>query len=225
MSDLNDIVAVGLNLKPKTLLNAYAEGVFPWPSPGLPLLWYSPQKRAILELSELHVGKRLKQYLSKKAWTYTVDRDFKSVIEACCERGDEGTWITPEMKEAYLHLHELKHAHSVEVWDENKKLIGGLYGVDTAGTFSGESMFHHEDNASKAAILFVISLLKKSRREFTDIQVLTPHMEAFGAKEIPRMVFRRRLKAIQEKIKVIGPTFPFSMDEELRYQDFSISIE
>ncbi len=225
MSDLNDIVAVGLNLKPKTLLSAYAQGVFPWPSPGLPLLWHCPQKRGVLDFADLHVGKRLKQYLKKADWTYTINREFKAVIDACSERGEEGTWIIPEMKEAYTHLHELGHAHSVEVWNGKQELVGGLYGVDVAGTFAGESMFHREDNASKAAILFVVSCLKKAGREFMDTQVITPHMEALGGKEIPRTVFRKRLKQIQEKIKVLGPTHPFSGDGVYHYQDLSISIE
>lgn len=223
MSELNDIVAIGLDLKPKTLLSAYREGVFPWPSPGLPLLWYSPQERAVLDLKNLHVGKRLHSYLKKASWTYTVDQAFTQVIEACKERGSEGTWITDEMTEAYIEMHKLGHAHSVEVW-EGSTLIGGLYGMDVAGTFSGESMFHRKDNASKAAILFVCSLLKNVGREFMDIQVLTPHMEAFGAHTLSRGVFRKRLKAIQEKAKTLGPSTPFEKGEARSYCDFSMFI-
>lgn len=177
-----------------------------------------------MDFNDLHVSKRLTQYLKKANWTYTIDRAFPAVIQACSERGNEGTWITEEMKEAYTTLHALGHAHSVEVWDETQNLIGGLYGVDTAGTFGGESMFHTVDHASKAAILFVCSLLKESGRNFMDIQVLTPHMEAFGAKEISRSAFIQSLKEIQEKNKLVGLTFPFSSKDEFRYQDFSISI-
>lgn len=224
MSELNDIVAVGLDLKPKTLLSAYREGVFPWPSPGLPLLWYCPQERAILEFKHLHYGKRLRAYLRKSNWTFTVNQAFLSVMEACQERGEEGTWITAEMKEAYTDMHRLGHAHSVEVWNGDQ-LVGGLYGMDVGGTFSGESMFHREDNASKAAILYTIALLKDSGREFMDIQVLTPHMEALGAEIISRPQFRKRIKGIQEKIKKLGPTAPFQGRAAQSYQDFSIIIE
>lgn len=118
MSELSDIVAVGLDLKPKTLVRAYSQGVFPWPTPGLPLLWYSPQNRAILSFDKLHVPKRLIQYLNKSSWTFTINRAFPKVIQACSERGDEGTWIIPEMKLAYTELFALGYAHSVEVWDE-----------------------------------------------------------------------------------------------------------
>ncbi len=203
MSDLDqDIVAVGLDLEPETLIKAYSNGVFPWPSPGLPLLWYCPHKRAILPIESLHVGKRLKQSLLKAPWTFTLNQAFSEVIEACSERGDEGTWITPAMKTAYLRMHQLGHAHSVEVWkgQDSKILVGGLYGIDMAGTFAGESMFHREDNASKAAILFICFLLKSLGRAFMDIQVMTPHLEALGAQEISRSVFLKRLKALQENL-------------------------
>ena len=138
MSDLNDVVAVGLDLKPKTLLHAYAQGVFPWPTEGLPLLWYSPQQRAILPFESLHVSKRLKQYLKKSNFHFTVDTAFSQVVDACSERGEEGTWISAEMNAAYQELHRLGHAHSLEVWLD-QDLVGGLYGVDTAGYFAVRS--------------------------------------------------------------------------------------
>ena len=174
MSDLNDIVAVGLDLEPKTLIHAYSQGVFPWPSPGLPLLWHCPQIRGILLFENLYVSKRLHQYLKKSTWHFTVNQSFNSVLEACSERGKAGTWITEEMKLAYQKIHQLGHAHSVEVWNDST-LVGGLYGVDIAGSFAGESMFHLEDNASKAALLFAISRLKLVGREWMDIQMITPH--------------------------------------------------
>ena len=201
-----DIVAVGLDLKPETLVKAYSNGIFPWPTPGYPMLWYCPKRRAVLDFENLHVGKRLHQYLKTCGWTFTVSRSFPEVIEACAERGDEGTWITDEMKSAYLKMHSLGHAHSIEVWDAAKtsrsgeshlELIGGLYGVDVGGTFAGESMFHKKDNASKAAVLFVAHLLRTLGRDFLDIQVLTPHMEALGATEISRTKFLKRIERIQ----------------------------
>jgi leucyl/phenylalanyl-tRNA--protein transferase len=222
---LKDIVSVGLDLKPKTLLNAYSKGVFPWPSPGLPLLWYCPQRRAVIDFATLHYSKRLKQYLKKVAWTYTIDRAFGEVMEACTERGDEGTWITDEMQEAYLEMNRLGHAHSIEVWNGDE-LIGGLYGMDVGGYFAGESMFHRTDNASKAAILFVIALQKKVGRSWMDIQVLTPHMEAFGAVEISRADFLKKLNAATEALKFGSGIRPFETEREsFIYSDFCKLIE
>lgn len=224
MSDVNDIVAVGLDLKPKTLLHAYENGVFPWPSPGLPLLWYCPTRRGVLHFKDLHVNKRLRQYLKKAPWTYTVDTAFERVIEEASQRGPEETWITDEMKAAYTELHRLGHAHSVEVWD-GKNLVGGLYGVDTANYFAGESMFHRADNASKAALLFAISRLLAVGREWMDIQVVTPHMEALGGKEISRKQFLNWLKAAKEARKLGTGLGPFQKTKPLSYCDFSSFIE
>jgi leucyl/phenylalanyl-tRNA--protein transferase len=225
VSDVNDIVAVGLDLKPKTLLHAYSKGVFPWPSPGLPLLWYCPQRRAIIDFEKFHYSKRLKQYMQKANWTFSVDTAFEQVIDACCERGDEGTWITDEMKEAYLEMNRLGHAHSIEVWNGDQ-LVGGLYGMDTAGYFAGESMFHREDNASKAAILFAVALQKQVGREWMDIQVLTPHMEAFGAEEISRTQFLKKLNAATQAMNFGSGVNPFGVEREKRtYGDFCKLIE
>ena len=225
MSDLNDIVAVGLDLKPKTLIHAYSNGVFPWPSPGLPLLWHCPQIRGILIFKNLHVSKRLHQYLKKAPWIFTLDQNFKEVMEASSERGDEGTWITPEMKEAYLKLHQLGYAHSVEVWN-GTQLVGGLYGVDIGGYFAGESMFHREDNASKAAILYAISILKQVGREWMDIQMITPHMEALGGTEIAREDFLAKLRTAQNALKKGSGVNPFSKRDHPDHDiDFSKVIE
>lgn len=193
-----DIVAVGLNLEPDTLIHAYSNGVFPWPTPGYPMLWYCPRKRAILDFKKLHINKRLHQYLKKENWVYTINQDFAAVIENCSKRKDEeGTWITKEMKSAYTKLHDLKKTHSFEVRSPSNELEGGLYGVDVKGSFAGESMFHLKDNASKAAILFTIHILKKLHRSWMDIQVMTPHMEAFGAEEITRSRFLKKLEEAQ----------------------------
>ncbi|MBS1957914.1 MAG: leucyl/phenylalanyl-tRNA--protein transferase [Bdellovibrionales bacterium] len=231
MSDVNDIVAVGLDLRPKTLLHAYANGVFPWPSPGLPLLWYCPTRRGVLKFKDLHVGDRLTKYLKKAPWAYSVDTAFAQVIEECSQRGPirghEGepsdTWITDEMKAAYIELHRLGHAHSVEVWN-GKNLVGGLYGVDTANYFAGESMFHRETNASKAALLFAISRQMAVGREWMDIQVVTPHMEAFGAKEVTRKHFMTLLVGAQNARKHGSGVAPFEKVKDLRYCDFSSFI-
>lgn len=224
---MKDVVAVGLDLKPNTLINAYSQGVFPWPCEDLPLLWHCPVKRGVLLFDDFHYPRRLKQYLNKAPWHYTVNQDFDQVIENAQDRGLEGTWITPEMKDAYRKLHKLGHAHSVEVWN-GKKLVGGLYGVDIAGYFAGESMFHREDNASKAALLFVVSLLKKVGRTWMDIQMVTPHMLALGATEITRRKFLSMLASATAAQKLGTGLKPFTHEDikdKYVYSDFSILIE
>jgi leucyl/phenylalanyl-tRNA--protein transferase len=224
---MKDVVAVGLDLKPETLISAYSQGVFPWPCEDMPLLWHCPLRRAVLFFDDLHVSKRLKQYLKKSPWTFTVNRAFDQVISESSVRLNEGTWITPEMKDAYGELHRLGLAHSVEVWS-GKKLVGGLYGVYIGGYFAGESMFHREDNASKAAILFTISLLKSAGKKWLDIQMLTPHMEALGAHEITRRKFLGMVAEANAAERSSDHIHPFrneSILEHYRYQDFSTLIE
>lgn len=224
---MKDIVAVGLDLKPSTLISAYSQGVFPWPCEDLPLLWHCPMKRGVLFFDELHYSRRLRQYLKKCPWVYTVNRDFEKVITLSQDRGIEDTWITPEMKKAYQELHRLGHAHSIEIWN-GKDLIGGLYGVDIAGYFAGESMFHREDNASKAAVLFTISLLKRVGRTWMDIQVLTPHMEQMGAREVTRRKFLAMLTRATQAQKLGTGVRPFThedIQENYSYRDFSMLIE
>jgi leucyl/phenylalanyl-tRNA--protein transferase len=220
MSDSGDIVAVGLDLEPETLLLAYSKGVFPWPTEGLPLLWYSPKRRAVLDFDRLRVPSRLKRFLKNQPWTYTVDRAFAEVIDACSIREDEGTWILPEMKKAYTQFHRLGHAHSIEVW-EGSELIGGVYGVDVGGYFAGESMFHRKSNASKAALLYAIALQKQAGRSWMDIQVMSEHMVPFGAREISRRQFKQRLERAADFAQG-----PFAGEPEaVDYGAFCSSIE
>ncbi|NDG86240.1 MAG: leucyl/phenylalanyl-tRNA--protein transferase [Proteobacteria bacterium] len=195
--------------------------MFPWPTEGLPLLWYFPKKRGVLDFEELHVPKRLVSFLRSRSWRYTVDQAFERVIEACSHRGETGTWILPEMKTAYCELHRRGYAHSVEVW-EGEELIGGVYGVDVANTFAGESMFHRESNASKAALVCSVGLQKKVGRTWMDIQVISPHMEAMGAKEIPGKRFSKR---IEEERAKIGTGSPFTPGKPATYGDFCSFIE
>ena len=224
MSDENDIVAVGLDLSPKTIMQAYSEGVFPWPTEGLPLLWYFPRKRGILEFKDLHIPRRLHSFLKNRGWKFSVDEAFSEVIDACSDRGEDGTWITPEMKAAYCELHRLGHAHSIEVWNGDA-LIGGLYGVDTGGYFAGESMFHRESNASKAALIGAVAIQKMAGRTWMDIQVVSPHTAGFGAKEISRNDFKKRLVEIKTRIKQFGPIHPFHKGERFDYGSLSIGME
>jgi leucyl/phenylalanyl-tRNA--protein transferase len=187
----SDVVAMGEDLRPETLREAYHRGIFPWPHPGMPLPWFSPRRRAVIFFDELHVGRSLRKRQRSAPFTFSIDRDFTSVIRACSEveRPDQdGTWIEPKIIAAYTRLHESGDVHSVEVWNGDR-LVGGLYGVDAGGTFTGESMFHLEPDASKLALLFLIDHLRERGATFLDCQVMTPHMEALGAREIKRARF------------------------------------
>ena len=191
------IVGVGGNLHPETLLEAYRQGIFPWPVEGIrSMLWFCPEERAVLEFADLRVPRSISKLRRRAPFRFTVDRDFRSVIEACArvKRAEaNGTWLTREMIEAYSELHELGHAHSVEAW-EGEELAGGLYGVDVDGAFAGESMFFRRPNASKLALLHLIEHLAASGLDWIDIQVMTPHMEAIGAKLIRRERFLDKLR-------------------------------
>jgi leucyl/phenylalanyl-tRNA--protein transferase len=192
------IVAVGGDLHPDTLRLAYGQGIFPWPHQGMPLLWFCPPRRAILDFHALHIPKRLQRTRRLSTFHFTIDTAFNEVISACklSERPDqEGTWITDGIEEAYREAHRLGFAHSVEAWSENGELVGGLYGVDSGGVFGGESMFHRQSDASKLALLFLVDHLASRGATFLDIQMMTPHMKALGAQEIPRRQFLKRLAA------------------------------
>lgn len=191
----DDIVAVGGSLDETSLLNAYRQGIFPWPAEGLPMLWYCPLERAILRFEKLHIGRNLMRARKKSRLHFTIDRAFDRVIDHCASiaRPDQdATWITPEMGAAYSQLHARGIAHSVEAW-EGESLVGGLYGVDCGGSFSGESMFHLVPDASRLALLHLIDHLKTRGCAWIDCQVMTPHFERLGAEEISRESFLRDL--------------------------------
>ncbi len=192
------VVGVGDDLSVAALHDAYHQGIFPWPIPGYPLLWFCPPQRAVLDFGRLHVSARLARLHRNTALTFTIDRAFDAVIAACrrSPRPEQaGTWITPAMLGAYRALHQAGHAHSVEAWDEAGALVGGLYGVGVGGVFSGESMFHQAPNASKLALLFLVNHLRGRGLEWMDIQMTTPHMAVLGACETPRDEFLNRLEA------------------------------
>jgi leucyl/phenylalanyl-tRNA---protein transferase len=192
------LVCIGGDLSPDFLLDAYGHGIFPWPTiDGIHQpQWWSPDPRAIFELDGFHVSRRLLQTLKSPRFTVTADRDFYGVITACATVGDrrKRTWITPEMIAAYEELHRLGHAHSVEVWHE-EKLAGGVYGVAIGGVFAGESMFHRVRDASKVALYHLIQHLVRRGYQLFDIQQLTDHTESLGAIEIPRHEYLERLAA------------------------------
>ncbi|HEY0461886.1 MAG TPA: leucyl/phenylalanyl-tRNA--protein transferase [Pyrinomonadaceae bacterium] len=196
-----DIIGFGGDLTLENLRNAYGRGIFPWHIDGLPLPWYCPEKRAILEFERLHLPKSLRKEWNKTRFTFTIDKDFDAVIKACARarRNDGyGTWITPEFIRAFGEFHASGDAHSVEVWDD-EELVGGLYGVDAGGVFCGESMFHLRSNASKFALLHLVEHLKARGATWLDIQVMTPHFEVLGAEEIRRQVFLDKLEETQNR--------------------------
>ena len=193
------LLAVGGDLSPERLLLAYKSGIFPWFNDDSLILWWSPDPRMILFPQKIKISKSMRQILSGTRFTLTRNKCFKEVMEACAEierMGQEGTWITNSMKEAYLRLNELGFARSYEVW-EDKKLVGGLYGIDLGQVFCGESMFSKANNASKFAFINLARDLEESNYKFIDCQVYTKHLASLGAEEIPRKEF---LKLLQNSI-------------------------
>lgn len=193
LADETGLVAVGGDLEPARLLDAYRRGIFPWYAEGDPILWWSPDPRAIFDLDSFHVPRRLARTIRSGKFLATVNRDFAGVIRGCAECRLEGTWLTAEMIEAYERLHQLGFAHSLEVWHKGV-LAGGLYGVALGGFFAGESMFHRVRDASKVALTCLVDHLR--RRGFTlfDTQMCTDHTARLGAAEIPRADYLERLK-------------------------------
>lgn len=186
MADEDGVVGVGADLSPGTLVEAYRSGIFPWPHSGVPLPWFSPDPRGVLFRDDLRISRSLRQRMRNAGWYATVDVAFDDVVSACAhERGAEGTWITPSMRRAYRRLHDLGWARSVEVW-AGETLVGGLYGVQIGGTFTGESMFHRMRDASKVALVELVARFDEAGGTFVDVQVLTPHLASLGAVEVPR---------------------------------------
>jgi leucyl/phenylalanyl-tRNA--protein transferase len=195
-----DIVAFDIPLTVENLRTAYRAGIFPWHINRVPLPWFCPERRAILEFAELHVPRSLEKARRRSEFTFTIDKDFRAVIENCAKmkRPEQaGSWITQEFIEQYSKLHDAGMAHSVEAWDANGALAGGVYGVDSGGVFCGESMFYYRPNASKLALLFLIEHLRLRGSMWLDVQVMTPHMRILGAKDIHRSNFLDKLKEIQ----------------------------
>lgn len=190
------LLAVGGDLSSERLLLAYRLGIFPWYSEGQPILWWSPDPRFVLELDEFHVSRRLRQILKQGVFKVTFDKAFESVIQACASvprEGQDGTWITPEMRGAYVFLHKQGFAHSVESWLHGE-LVGGIYGVSLGRCFFGESMFSRKANASKVALAALVERLTSWGFHMLDAQVTTQHLISLGAKEIPRGHFLERLQ-------------------------------
>jgi len=210
LAEPNGLLAIGGCLDPGWLLEAYRRGIFPWFSPGQPILWWSPDPRMVLFPEHLRVSRSLLKVIRQGVYTVTLDRAFGAVIRACAEpRGaDSGTWITADMITAYTRLHELGHAHSVEAWFGDL-LAGGLYGVALGRVFFGESMFFRRRDASKVAFVRLVRHLQSRGFTLIDCQMTTEHLKRFGAVEITRAEFARRLGACTLE----GSPAPWRFDE------------
>ena len=196
-ADPSGLLAVGGDLSNERLLEAYRVGIFPWYSDDQPILWWSPDPRLVLDLKDFKISRSLRKTLKKEVFQVTFDRAFEEVIQACAvvpRAAQNGTWITEEMREAYIKLHGLGYAHSVESWFGGK-LAGGLYGVSLGKSFFGESMFHLKTDASKVALATLVEKLKSWDFHFIDSQMTTEHMVRLGAKELPRRIFLKRLQS------------------------------
>jgi len=196
LTEPNGLLAVGGDLQEQRIINAYSQGIFPWFSENDPLMWWSPNPRAIIRLADLQINRTLRKVLKKSPYKITLNTAFEQVIAQCADAPfrDDGTWILPEMQAAYINLHKLGYAHSIEVWqtitegysEPKKELVGGLYGIAINGFFSGESMFYRKANASKFAIIALAQLLKSIDANFIDCQLINPFLADMGAIEISR---------------------------------------
>ena len=191
----NGLLCAGADLSPKRLVEAYSRGIFPWFSEGDPILWWSPDPRMVLFPGELRVSRSLRKTVARGVYETRFDHDFRAVIEACASprAADGGTWIVPEMIEAYVRLHELGFAHSVESWQEGR-LAGGLYGLALGRVFFGESMFAREADASKVALARLVERLRAGGYRVIDCQQATGHLASLGARESPRAAFATLLQ-------------------------------
>jgi leucyl/phenylalanyl-tRNA--protein transferase len=197
-ADSEGLLAVGGDLSPERLLLAYDHAIFPWYSEGLPPMWWSPDPRALFEPAKLHVSRSMQRELKRGHFEVSFDRAFGSVLRECGREREGGTWLLPEMIDAYEELHALGHAHSVEVWVDGV-LAGGLYGVHRGGLFAAESMFHRVTNASKVAVIAAVRSAFAAGVELFDVQFLTPHLESLGAFEVSRSEYLGRLSSVRHK--------------------------
>lgn len=203
-ADADGIVGIGADLEPDTLLDAYAAGIFPMPLSEIDaMVWWSPDPRAIVPVEAFRPGRSLRR--SMRGFTVTFDRAFAEVVDGCASPSRPGGWITPEIRRAYVRLHELGHAHSVEAYDEDGRLAGGLYGVELGGLFAAESKFHRRTDASKVALAALVGRLAGAGGErMLDVQWSTPHLASLGAVEIPRAEYLSRLGRVLVTRRTIG---------------------
>lgn len=199
LDEPNGLLAIGGNLQPDNLLAAYRRGIFPWYEHGQPILWWSPDPRLVLFPECLRVTRSLRKTMRQSGWTFSFDLDFAAVMHACAAPREPGggTWITAEMVDAYLSLHRMGYAHSVEVWYDGE-LAGGLYGVSLGRVFFGESMFHRRSDASKIALAALVRQLRGRDCAMIDCQMETAHLASLGARTLPRAHFASLLTACEQ---------------------------
>ena len=191
----NGLLAVGGDLSPRRLIEAYTQGIFPWYEDPQPVLWWTPDPRSVLFPGELHISRSLRKTLRKNRFRLSVDRHFEKVMRQCAQlRGDGlGTWIGDDMLDAYCDLHHIGHAHSVEVYNEDGQLVGGLYGIALGRAYFGESMFSEETDASKVALVGLVDILTRGGFQVIDCQVESEHLNSLGARNISRLDFEALL--------------------------------
>ncbi|MBT3223349.1 MAG: leucyl/phenylalanyl-tRNA--protein transferase [Proteobacteria bacterium] len=207
LAEPSGLLGVGGDLDAGRVVLAYRLGIFPWYSEDQPILWWSPDPRTILEVDELHIPRSLAKRIRRNEYTITIDRAFEQVIHTCAAKprpDQKGTWITSDMETAYVELHRLGYAHSVEAWYEGE-LVGGLYGMCVGDLFCGESMFAHRTDASKVAFVYFVRHLANWGVPLVDCQVYTSHLERFGAKPIRRVEYLRRIGPLVQRQDRRGP--------------------
>jgi leucyl/phenylalanyl-tRNA--protein transferase len=200
LEEPNGLLCAGGDLSPARLLEAYRRGIFPWYAPGQPILWWSPDPRAVLWPGEFHVARSLARTMRNRGYELRVDTAFDAVVQRCGDRAlrPEGTWITPAMREAYGRLHELGYAHAVETWLDSR-LVGGIYGVALGRVFFGESMFSESRDASKVAMARLVSELRERGIELLDCQIPSAHLASLGVRSVRRSEF---VALLQQRVDV-----------------------
>jgi leucyl/phenylalanyl-tRNA--protein transferase len=213
LRDPNGLLAAGADLSTERLLDAYAHGIFPWFNDDDPLLWWSPDPRMVLYAGELHVSRSLRRVIRSGQFQVTLDRAFTQVMNGCAgpRAGQDGTWITRDMTEAYARLASLGYAHSAEAWQDGR-LVGGLYGVTLGRMFFGESMFARVSNASKVAFAILVRQLERWAFPVIDCQMATSHLASLGAREIPRAEF---LAQVSRLVRQPSVPAPWTLDDDL----------
>ncbi|AGG89293.1 leucyl/phenylalanyl-tRNA--protein transferase [Rhodanobacter denitrificans] len=211
LAEPNGLLAFGGDLSPRRLLAAYSLGIFPWFGEHEPILWWSPDPRCVFHTADLRINRSLRRQLRDKPWRLTVDHAFEQVVRACAapRASDAGTWLVPAMIDAYVQLHRLGHAHSVEVWD-GERLVGGIYGVAVGRLFCGESMFSAESGGSKLALVTLARLLHAMDFPLLDAQVANPHTLGLGAVEMPRAEFLRQVARLGQLPGLVGSWAAFT---------------
>ncbi len=210
------VIAIGGDVRPERLIAAYSKGIFPWPCEGYPLLWHSPPERFVLRPSEVRINRSLGKAIRRRPFEIRLDSAFAQVIAGCQTAprpGQDGTWLTPELRAAFTELNRRGWAHSAEAWQDGL-LVGGLYGMAIGGMFCGESMFARADNASKIALVTLCQQLARWGFTLLDAQVETPHLAALGAHRMPRATF---LAELEHAAAMPIPPGPWRLDEALKY--------